>query len=172
MLKASFEAVLGDIRARFTEAPSVPSTSWQSTKAPQSMPEILNYSFTLDLTGVGFKAKTLAEAIGPNLPWADEHFIHERVSGQPLNPGTTWRQWPYAASADKHRREGEKDPQFDHSYAERYWPMHAGRTPDGRLTSPPDGSCNMGIRFRYGLQTRPMPAILQDFKSCGWLNRN
>ena len=26
----------------------------------------------------------------PNLPWADDHFELERVSGQPINPGKTW----------------------------------------------------------------------------------
>lgn len=150
MLKASFEAVLADIRAKFTTAPSVPVKSWQSVKAPQPMPEILNYSFSLDLEGE-MNVKKYQEAIHPNLPWADNHFVQERVSGQPLNPGTTWRSWPFAGSADKHRREGEEDPEFDHSYAERYWPLYANQTTGGVLdkaTSDLEG--HRGIRFRYG----------------------
>jgi thymidylate synthase len=40
--------------------------------------------------------------IKPNLPWADDHF-EERVCGQPLNPGETWKTWPYNKSADTFR---------------------------------------------------------------------
>lgn len=150
MLKADFDAVVSDIRARLLKAPPVAVNSWQSMKAPQPMPEVLNYSFTLELPP-SMHVKDYQDALLPNLPWADDHFRQERVSGEPLNPGTTWRQWPYARSADTHRRPGEVDPQFDHSYAERYWPKQAGRTPDGKLTgrafSEPD---RQGIRFPYG----------------------
>lgn len=66
--------------------------------------------------------------IGPNLPWADDHFEQERASGEPINPGETWRNWPWGLAADKHRTEGEK---FSHSYAERYWPKEAGNGPTG-----------------------------------------
>ena len=154
MLKAQFQSVVSDIEARFTLAPSIPSATWQSTQAPQGMPEIFNYSFSLDLEGMSLD--TYKEAIRPNLPWADDHFTQERVSGQPLNPGRTWRTWPYARSADKHRREGEEDPQFDHSYAERYWPKKAGKTEDGalgpaeKLKPNCDGWEHKGIRFGYG----------------------
>lgn len=149
MLKADFEAVATDIRARLLKAPAVPVASWQSVKAPQPMPEILNYSFTLDLPST-LKTEHYQEAFRPNLPWADNHFVKERISGEPINPGTTWRQWPYARSADTHRREGEVDPQFDHSYAERYWPKHAGLTPDGRVPVAFEAPKRQGIRFAYG----------------------
>ena len=139
MLKADFEAVLADIKAKFILAPSVPVNSWQSIKAPQPMPEILNYSFQLKLDG--FTLQTYQDAIKPNLPWADEHFKLERSSGKPINPGTTWRSWPYAHSANKHRRPGEEDPKFDHTYAERYWPKNAEL---------PKGETHKGIRFPYG----------------------
>lgn len=169
-LKADFQAIVADIERRLAFAPVVPVQSWQSTKAPQGMPEILNYSLSYDLRGVQM-LEPFREAIGPNLPWADNHFTTERISGHPINPGTTWRQWPYSRSADKHRREGEEDPQFDHSYAERYWPKYAGMTEGGLLdfitvhTAGPDGESaservakialegdggHMGIRFRYG----------------------
>lgn len=86
--------------------------------------------------------------IQPNTQWADSHFEEERAGGQPLNPGETWKQWPYALSADKFRTQGEA---FSHSYAERFWPKHANRTPGGFLTDqdrlhPP----RAGIRFDYG----------------------
>jgi len=149
MLKADFEAVVSDVRAKLLKAPAVPVASWQSTKAPQPMPEVLNYSFTLDLPPT-MRIEHYQEAFKPNLPWADNHFVKERVSGEPINPGTTWREWPYARSADAHRREGEEDPQFDHSYAERYWPKQAGMTSDGRLGSTNGNFCHKGIRFPYG----------------------
>jgi thymidylate synthase len=134
-------------------APSVPVASWQSTKAPQAMPEVFKYSFTLDLAGE-MDLKVYAEAFRPNLPWADDHFREERASGCPINPGRTWRTWPFARSADTHRREGAEDPQFDHSYAERYWPRFAGLTKGGTF-GPEEGTPDklqprQGVRFRYG----------------------
>ena len=72
----------------------------------------------------------LRELCQPNLPWADDHFEQERVSGEPINPGKTWEYWPWASSANKFRDNGK---QFNHSYAERYWPKFAGTTKDGHL---------------------------------------
>ena len=84
----------------------------------------------------------------PNLPWADDHFEQERVSRQPINPGETWKYWPWASSANKFRDKGE---QFNHSYAERYWPKLANQTPGGRLENS-NGRLNpiQGIREPYG----------------------
>lgn len=142
-----FNDIVRDITERMKRADLVEGTRWQSIKAPQPMLEILNYSLTYDLPteNLGF----YREQIKPNLPWADRHFLEERVSGNPVNPGQTWRIWPYSASANTHRREGETDPQFDHSYAERYWPKAAGTTPDGLLHSD-SFSSHRGIRFYYG----------------------
>ena len=164
MLKPDFEAVIADIRAKLIKAPAVPVASWQSMKAPQGMPEILNYSFTLDLP-TDLILPVYQEAFRPNLPWADNHFLRERVSGEPINPGQTWKEWPYAASANTHRREGEEDPQFDHSYAERYWPKQAGQSPDGKTgmqSGIPPSFCHRGIRFRYGDLNDLVDLLCQD----------
>lgn len=85
----------------------------------------------------------------PNLPWADDHFELERVSGQPINPGKTWEYWPWASSANKFRDKGE---QFNHSYAERYWPKLANQTQGGRLDENMNGDLDpmQGIREPYG----------------------
>ena len=85
----------------------------------------------------------------PNLPWADNHFEEERVSGQPINPGKTWEDRPWASSANKFR---DKDEQFNHSYAERYWPKLANQTQGGRLDENPNGNFHpiQGIREPYG----------------------
>jgi thymidylate synthase len=91
------------------------------------------------------------QEIKPSLPWADRHFEEERVSGHPLNPGETWKIWPYSRSANTHRREGQEDPQFDHSYAERYWPVFAGMTRGGKLEGTENEAiANVGYRFPYG----------------------
>lgn len=89
----------------------------------------------------------LRELCQPNLPWADDHFEMERVSGKPLNPGKTWEYWPWAGSANKFRG---KDKQFNHSYAERYWPKYAGLTPDGCLNKLEIEDPMRGIREPYG----------------------
>jgi thymidylate synthase len=155
-LKTHFDRVVSSFETMFLTAPVIEATKWQSTNAPAPMVELLNQSFTLPLDGLEDLA-AIAEVIRPNLPWADRHFEEERVSGEPINPGETWKQWPYAASAAKHLREGENVAQYDHSYAERYWPKYAGMTDDGRLPGgKPDhgdfsstGPC-AGIRFGIG----------------------
>lgn len=81
---------------------------------------------------------TLRELVKPNLPWADDHF-EERVSGQPLNPGEQYKNWPFYFE-DKFRTEGGK---FTHTYMERYWPKFAGG--NNHLLVP-----LMGIRYEYG----------------------
>lgn len=94
--------------------------------------------------------------IGPNLPWADNHF-KERVSGYPLNPGTEWANWPWGKSADGFRQ----GDMFNHTYAERYWPKYA--TKYGPIATVEDAqqalaklairdivSNQRGIRYDYG----------------------
>lgn len=150
MLRQTINRKLREIEDAFTRAPLVEGSSWQSINAPEPMAELHQVSFDLDLGGETDLA-VYRELLRPNLPWADEHFVKERVSGDPINPGTTWRLWAYARSADTHRRQGEKDPQFDHSYAERYWPKFAGRTEGGILeTTPPESEAHQGYRFPYG----------------------
>jgi hypothetical protein len=101
--------------------------------------ELLNYSITVRTTNIS--ANRLVEDIGPDLPWADDHF-EERVSGQPLNPPPSEAWWPHAPQGNsKFISEGV----FSHTYPERYWSRHAGST--GDETQVP---INYGIRFRYG----------------------
>lgn len=133
----------------------VHSKYWQGTDISQrpeaEMFECLNVSFQSPM--VGWSLERLQKAIKPNLPWADLHFEQERVGGQPLNPGETWKIWPWGNSADKHRTAGE---QFNHTYAERFWPKYAGYTKDGKLNLEryageleDDDSARKGIRYPY-----------------------
>lgn len=87
--------------------------------------------------------------IKPNLPWADNHFEKERVSGEPLNPGETYKEWPSAnASMALDWANGK---QFNHSYAERYWPKFAGLSPLGKYLAEIEPSRPLcGIRHEYG----------------------
>jgi len=142
-----FKLIRDGLATQLRFADLVPASRWQSIQAPQPMLETLNESFTYDL--VFEDLDYYREEIKPNLPWADRHFLEERVSGDPINPGKTWRIWPYSASANTHRREGEEDPQFDHSYAERYWPKHAGITSGGTIP-PGQLPVHKGVRFNYG----------------------
>jgi len=92
------------------------------------------YSTYLQFPTVRTRLEIYRKEIGPNLPWADDHF-EERVGGIPLNPGETWKSWPWSNKADHSRRfEGK----FSHTYMERYWP----RTLEGERLK--------GLRFEYG----------------------
>lgn len=91
--------------------------------------------------------------IGGNFPWVDNHFERDRVSGEPLNPGHTWSQWPYSNKANSFREEllPGWEPQFNHTYAERYWPRYAGLTDRGETNARDHGySAARGIRYNYG----------------------
>lgn len=76
----------------------------------------------------------MADLIRPDLEWCNLHF-EERVSGEPLNPGESYKIWPYAKFTDEtFLKPGLK---FDHSYMERFWPKKAMYPFEG-------------IRFPYG----------------------
>lgn len=78
----------------------------------------------------------------PSQPWAEDQF-QERVAGEPLNPGETYKYWPwYKGNVASHQDEEEK---FSHTYMERFWPRVAGSKIHGE---PHYG--NRGIRYRYG----------------------
>lgn len=107
-----------------------------------------NVRFTLDLGGID-----LATAFNPDLPWAEDHFI-ERVSGEPTNPGETYRYWPYA-TFNKDNDPYQDGKVFSHTYQERFWPKHAGPRPIRRqIEKDPsifEGYANhKGIRYELG----------------------
>jgi hypothetical protein len=159
MLKAQFDAACAHIDCLMLKAPKIPAKSWQSVKAPQAMPEIFNFSLGLDLEG-HISIENLQKAIKPNLPWAERHFLEERVSRHPKNPGETYKIWQDGKSAENHLRDGE---QFDHSYAERYWPMYAGKSEGGILPDDRKGlKPNVGYRFWYGDLDDLVDVLLDD----------
>jgi hypothetical protein len=148
----TFTKAIEDITERMAfQSHTVEPGRWQGvdmTKKPEAaMKEILMHSFQVSM-GWNESLSAWAADIGPNLPWADRHFEEERVSGHPINPGETWKIWPYGHSADKFR---DRTGRYNHSYAERYWPKLAGRYPEGII---PDDSVmqtnHQGIRYEYG----------------------
>jgi len=143
--------VFENVWSRFNQyAHGIHTEKWQgvniSDKPEAQMVEILYESFKTQVYTENLDI--IRQAVQPNLPWADRHFEEERVSRQPINPGDTWRIWPWSVSADKHRTEGN---QYNHSYAERYWPKFANETSGGVLTdSFEEVEPRMGIRYFYG----------------------
>lgn len=106
------------------------------------------------------------QASQPNLPWAEDHF-QERISGEPLNPGEQYKNWPwYKQGVEDHKETG----QFSHSYMERFWPKFAPMAPG---VEPQDHdynrASNFGLRFPYGSYStllwllRERPATRQAF---------
>jgi hypothetical protein len=125
---------------------------WQGVETDRSMAtyELKHYSFRCHMPTEDLQF--YRDEIQPNIPWADDHFEKDRVCGEPLNPGETWQSWPYGHSANKFR---DDKGQFNHSYAERYWPRHANMSEGGRLVDFGDDGrleyfARCGIRYPYG----------------------
>lgn len=159
------KAIHNIITLMHTDSMLVPPSYWQSTdvsnKPEMATYEMQNICFTVMMTDYGIDR--LVKEIQPSMPWAEAHFL-ERVCGEPLNPGKTWEQWPWALKADSFR---DGDGQFNHNYMERYFPRWAGKTRDGSVKNWDWSNCapqtydeerddvtihtpNRGIRHQYG----------------------
>ena len=150
----SFNDVLQTLRHQLLDGVMLDRGEWQGqTDKPMTrVLETYNVTFQVPVpkTTTGWQKE-----VGPNLPWAEDHF-QERVSGEPLNPGEEYKNWPwYEQGVEDHKVSG----QFSHTYMERFWPQYAGRDQDSGLVSK-----NQGTRFMYGdlatlienLRDRPM----------------
>lgn len=151
-LYQSFEKFIQDASDRLQHHSYLVNTgTWQSidisNKPEMVTSEILNFSGQMFMPST--QLQYYRDVIKPNYIWADRHFELERISREPINPGITWKEWPWGHSADKFRTEGE---QFSHSYAERYWPKWAGLTEGGVLNEGNSGGFESlrGIRYHYG----------------------
>lgn len=150
-LYPNFNSVLLSARQQLIDVGKwVAGDQWQSRdvkdKPEMITREILFFSFRVAVMGENLAA--LAKDIGPNLPWADDHF-HERVSGEPLNPGVQWAKWPWGNSAKTFQ---DQNGVFSHTYMERIWPKFANWTLGGRLGENDDrpNEAHSGIRYAYG----------------------
>lgn len=138
----SFDALLLDLTEQMHDWSLIVHTEkWQGfdiSKRPEAaMHELTDLYFSVAMPGENLG--DYRQQIKPNLPWADDHFA-ERICGQPLNPGETWKTWPWALKADQSRIFSGK---FSHTYMERYWPKMVEDTEVGRIVM-------TGHRFKYG----------------------
>lgn len=139
-----FHLVYYWLRAELLEAQQVDVGEWHAMNVKGKLELV-----TRELRAVTFHTKmpdNRADAVieyEPNIPWAELQF-QERVSGEPLNPGESYKEWPWQSAMTRHT---EKDAgKFSHTYMERYWPRRAGSGvgPSGPFTE------HHGIRYRYG----------------------
>lgn len=135
----SYSQVLIHYGNELLSAPIVKTTNWQSTEVHTEFRELFGVSFKVPMLGLATEAAMECFA---DTKWADLHFT-ERISGLPLNPGSSYKIWPYYGK-DEVWREDEK---FSHTYMERIWPKMAGYFYDSTCS---DGRVNRGIRFEYG----------------------
>jgi hypothetical protein len=110
------------------------ANDWQSVKIETNNPmyEIQNLFFELDFNDP-------IEQINPDVEWCKIHF-QERVGGSPLNPGESYKAWPYYYKGinndDLFRSNGGI---FSHTYMERFWPKYDE-----------NNNLRYGIRYLYG----------------------
>lgn len=114
-----------------------PSQSWQGRERTDPMWELNEFTFRAPINVNREDAKVM---IKPNYEWAEAQFL-ERVGGKPLNPGESYKIWPFYKN-NKSNDTFRIQEKFDHTYMERFWPKHAG---DAILIGN-----NQGIRFNYG----------------------
>lgn len=142
-LHNNFKVAIESVTKEFLSRGKIVNTEqWQGIKAPAPMFEAFEVNFSSMMSS---NLDTLKEEIKPNLPWADIHF-DERVSGLPLNPGESYKQWPFYGRDDEMRPNEE----FSHTYMERYWPKWANdRYMKRGIDDPDDKDIRRGIRYEY-----------------------
>jgi hypothetical protein len=131
----NFNQVVDFLTIALADAPDIDVGEWQAIRddRPQTRTiETQDLSFSVPINRY---RDDWAQAVNPNLPWAEDHF-QERVSGAPLNPPPSHSWWPYA---QKDNSEHQTDAQFSHTYPERIWPKFALSL-----------GIRTGIRFEYG----------------------
>lgn len=140
------------------------SDRWQGVELGLSMFEAIK--IYLGPVQMPETIQNLGEQTKANLPWAEEHFI-ERVGGLPLNPGETYKKWPFYGRDKEMRNVGGL---FTHTYMERFWPKVAGKVTDDQMKEHGDPLFNSaycseihkGIRFNYGDYLDVVAQIVKD----------
>ncbi len=147
-----FDDVIHRMRKAILDGVMLDRGEWQG-KTDEPFNRVLEtYNFTFQVV-VPTTWQEWRDRVTPNMPWAEDHF-QERVSGEPLNPGEEYKNWPFYKSQGEDHRESGK---FSHTYMERFWPQFAGDRPHSTMPI-------WGLRFMYGdlatlvetLVSRPM----------------
>jgi len=141
----TFNHIYRHYRRELLDAAKVDVGSWHS-KSTQGNPLLVtrevpyaSFNMYMEVT-----QERLAEAIQPNMPWAERHFM-ERIGGEPLNPPPSHELWPWSHG----QHQAEMTEKFSHTYPERMWPRFANEgevRPNERQVFVPHN----GIRFEYG----------------------
>jgi len=119
--------------------------TWQGVttvgKPDMTTKELMNLTIEVPMNE---RLDLIADQIGPNLPWADDHF-EERVSGVPSNPGDEYKNWPWWRGQDDASM--DVSGVFTHTYQERFWPKRANarNRPHAHNRIP-----IWGIRYQWG----------------------
>ena len=102
-----------------TNGSIIRTNSWQGTKQPPAMVEILHVSEKIQMQQ---SANDASDAVNAKQPWANVHFL-ERVGGVPINPDPSHKMW--ARTTDDYLSDGKC---FSHTYSERLWSkdLHTG----------------------------------------------
>lgn len=127
----AYDYVLNSLRE---QGKKEPAGVWQGTEEFKDMEMLVLRNLILTLE-VDICTSCLVST-GADIEWAEEHF-RERISGEPMNPGKSYKKWPYN---NFNQRTFMEDNNFSHTYMERFWPKNAGNS-----LFPP-----MGIRFDLG----------------------
>lgn len=152
---SQFKNVEEWILSHLARSEDVDVGEWQAIRNAE-MPQ----ATTLEVEDVSFSivipqsVTELQSTVGPNLPWAEEHF-QERVSGIPFNPPPSHVRWPFAQKSNSEHMANEE---FSHTYPERMWPQWAGDSSYGEDGYP---VANRGIRYNYG-DLNDVVALLRD----------
>lgn len=118
---------------------TVDRQEWQSKRDDRPQTKVFEVHNVVMRVEVPDLVPAWQDEVQPNLPWAEDHF-QERISGEPLNPGEEYKNWPwYEQGVEEHKETGE----FSHTYMERFWPKFAND--DGYRNVP-----HNGLRFEYG----------------------
>lgn len=129
----------------------VKAGTWQADDTYKDYNMITQYNRVIEMTMVDTREE-LASATFCDEEWSEMHFL-ERIGGRPLNPGSSYKIWPY-----NNFKPGE-DPymmgkSFSHTYMERFWPRFAGKFTDEELLDVNyHGELyeeNQGTHFRLG----------------------
>lgn len=136
------DSAINKVKIDFTQKAELESiTDWQGNKDFEGENMYVQRNVQLNVF-VPKELESLQQLTQCDLPWAEDHF-QERISGEPSNPGETYKYWPYHQNLDS---SNYKEEIFSHTYQERFWPKEANnKNPITGGEGP-----NWGIRFRYG----------------------
>lgn len=128
----------------------VPAGIWQADNTFSDYMMNVRYNVVLEMAMVDTKAE-LSAATHCDEDWSEMHFL-ERIGGKPLNPGASYKIWPYNNFQDGDPYMMGKT--FSHTYMERFWPNYAGQFTDEELfdthVDPETWRQNDGVHFPYG----------------------